>query len=138
MIEITFGVIDGAMLGRPLTSAHPGKWVGWSSNKAHPNYPRFQVEVWLSHVALVQVFDQPGWWQRLSIKWKMPHRGPTWEDLQEIGHDIVGADRTLVEVFPPTADVVNVATMRHLWVVPPNVDLPFVWRRGPRHYDIFK
>lgn len=38
------------------------------------------------------------------------------------------ADSWAVEVFPADADVVNVANMRHLWILP---DAPaFAWRKG--------
>ena len=33
-----------------------------------------------------------------------------------------------MEVYPRTADLVNVANMRHLWVLPEL--LPFAWRKG--------
>ena len=36
-----------------------------------------------------------------------------------------------VEVFPADDQVVNVANMRHLWVLPE--PLPFAWEKGLSH-----
>jgi hypothetical protein len=38
-----------------------------------------------------------------------------------------------VEVYPPAGDVVNVANMRHLWVLRDR--LPFAWRGGKGHVN---
>jgi hypothetical protein len=57
-----------------------------------------------------------GWLQDIS-----------WEDLQRLKREAGYANHDAVEVFPPDCDVVNVANMRHLWVLPPG-NLPFAWR----------
>jgi hypothetical protein len=50
-----------------------------------------------------------------------------WEDLQRLKREAGYGHCDAVEVFPPDEDVVNVANMRHLWVL---VDsLPFAWRK---------
>lgn len=53
----------------------------------------------------------------------------TWVELQRIKHEAGYGDCDAVEVFPPEADVVNVANMRHLWVLPANT-LTFAWRKS--------
>lgn len=50
--------------------------------------------------------------------------GITWDDLQRVKSEIGYGDRLAVEIYPPDADVVNVANMRHLWLVD---WLPFGW-----------
>lgn len=58
--------------------------------------------------------------------------GITWDDLQRVKAEAGYADREAVEVYPPDSDVVNVANMRHLWVLPAGARLPFTWRGGNR------
>lgn len=52
----------------------------------------------------------------------------TWEELQRIKREAGYGDRDAVEVFPPDADVVNVANIRHLWILSSG-HLPFAWRK---------
>lgn len=48
----------------------------------------------------------------------------TWDDMQAI-KDWFWPNRIAVEVFPPKANVVNVADMRWMWVLPQGAVLPF-------------
>jgi hypothetical protein len=43
--------------------------------------------------------------------------GITWDDLQRIKHEAGYGDWYGVEIFPRDRDVVNVANMRHLWLL---------------------
>jgi hypothetical protein len=85
------------------------------------------LRVWRSRDFLVQLFDEAG--GRLSIcrarlaangqRWA---DGITWDELMEVKAGVGFGDRWAVEVFPPDAAVVDVANMRHLWIldgVPP-------------------
>lgn len=38
-------------------------------------------------------------------------------------------DRDAVEAYPKNSDVVNVANIRHLWILPNHADLPVFWRK---------
>lgn len=51
--------------------------------------------------------------------------GISWEEMQAIKDQCGYADRDAVEVFPASVDVVNVANMRHLWVL--SEPLSFKW-----------
>ncbi len=62
--------------------------------------------------------DQHGGWQQ----------DITWEELHRLKSEAGFGDYEAVEVFPRDADVVNVANIRHLWILPGGF-LPFVWRR---------
>lgn len=60
--------------------------------------------------------DSEGYWKD----------GISWEELQRIKNECGFADQCAVEVYPPESDVVNVANMRHLWILP---EPPaFAWR----------
>lgn len=95
--------------------------------------PEGLVEVWQSRDFLVQVYERKNGAERLSIlrtslnaegtRWK---DGISWEQLQRLKHECGRGDRFAVEIYPADADVVNVANLRHLWVLdePPS----FAWR----------
>lgn len=51
-----------------------------------------------------------------------------WDDLQEIKTAVGLGDRYAIEIYPRDRDVVNVANMRHLWVLPE--PLPIGWRNS--------
>jgi hypothetical protein len=84
---------------------------------------------------LVQVFTEyyPFVVVRLSINrtqittnggWK---QDIPWEDLQRLKSEAGYGEFDAVEVYPADKDVVNVANMRHLWVLTDKV--PFAWRQ---------
>lgn len=92
--------------------------------------------VWRSSEFLVQQFDEPNGVTRLSInrtvllatgRWD---ENITWDELQRIKRECGYGDHFAVEVFPADYDVVNVANMRHLWLLP--APLSFAWSRSSR------
>ena len=52
-----------------------------------------------------------------------------WRELQRIKREVGYGDRDAVEIFPADRDVVNVANMRHLWIVSKPIE--FAWRWKP-------
>lgn len=100
------------------------------------NNPAGMIEAWRSRYWLVQVFnlDEHGA-QRVSVN--RPIMGPdgrwadgiTWDDLMEVKRQIGRHDRWAVEIFPPDQHIVNVANLRHFWLL----DAPpaFAWMRNP-------
>ena len=51
----------------------------------------------------------------------------SWDDLQQVKNEVGYFAHTCVEVYPPMRDLVNVANIRHLWVLAE--PLPFAWRK---------
>jgi hypothetical protein len=49
-----------------------------------------------------------------------------WRHLQAIKNEIAGPERTAVEVFPPESLLVDASNEYHLWVMPPETEVPFV------------
>ena len=92
-----------------------------------------RLSVWRSRHFLVQVFRETGA-TRISVsrtsletdsdRWMA---GISWDDLQQIKNYIGFTEHEAVEIYPRVKDEVNVANMRHLWVLPE--PLPFSWRR---------
>lgn len=92
------------------------------------------AEVWLSSVAMVQVHvDRVGQEEVVRLSILSPFKfidGDggvfSWETLQQLKRECGYGDHDAVEVYPRDCDVVNVANMRHLFLID---GLPFVWRR---------
>lgn len=79
-------------------------------------------EVWHSRDYLVQVFIEPNGY-RISVNRTEVSPGGRWDDnlswdeLQEIKRKIGFGIYQAIEIYPPDDDVINVANMRHLWVM---------------------
>lgn len=53
--------------------------------------------------------------------------GITWDDLQRLKRECGYGDADAIEIFPADVDIVNVANMRHLWVM--NGFIACAWRK---------
>lgn len=93
------------------------------------------LQVWRSRDFLVQVYDEKEpVLVRLSVlrttidqkvgRWA---DGITWDELQRIKSECGYGSNDALEVYPPDIDVVNVANLRHLWVM--RDLLAFAWRK---------
>ncbi len=84
-----------------------------------------RLHVWRSRTFLVQLFRETSGYQRLSVnrtewdertaRWR---EGIGWDDLQRLKAEAGFSGHWAVEVFPARAAVVNVANMRHLFLLP--------------------
>ena len=89
------------------------------------------VECWRSRDFLAALWRKGGQ-SRLTVNRTMIDGkgnwldGITWDDLQRIKSECGFGAVEAVEVYPADTDVVNVANMRHLWIL--NEPLPFIWR----------
>lgn len=87
------------------------------------------VRVWQSQKYLVQLFDAgavpmpPTTMMRLSVcrvtlkddgRWE---EGLEWEELMQVKREVGYGDWYALEVYPRDRDIVNVANMRHLWIL---------------------
>lgn len=112
---------------RELVPVPPEKW----PTAFNPVREKYTItHVWRSSDFLVQVINEGGH-IRLSInraqiddsgQWK---DNITWDELQHIKNACGFPSHAAVEVFPPASKVVNVANMRHLWILPEPP--PFMW-----------
>lgn len=107
-----------------LTEAPRSMWPSDGDSKRN--------RVWISRYYLVQEFQEECGY-RLSVnRTDMLPSGRwddnlTWDELQEIKRAVGYGDWYAVEVYPPDLDIVNVANMRHLWVLPAALDIG--WKR---------
>lgn len=87
----------------------------------NPNAP--QRRVLRSRDFLVQEFDAeaPAFVRlsvnRTSVSGERWRDEISWDDLQRLKRECGYGDRDAIEVYPVDTDVVNVANMRHLWVM---------------------
>ncbi len=82
------------------------------------------IEVWISSRYLAQVFSEGNDVFRISVnrtildehgQWQ---QNLSWDELMEVKRQIGRGESYAVEVLPPDADIVNVANMRHFWILP--------------------
>lgn len=99
----------------------------------HPKQPR---RVWRSNTHLVQEFLE-GERIRITVnrtelaasgRWA---DGITWDQLERIKSEIGHGDRWAVELYPPDAEVVDVANMRHLWLLTEAPSFAWTREKGP-------
>lgn len=97
-----------------------------------PSQDGKQNRVWMSRDFLVQEFiENSPVVARLSIcktrlsgdRWE---DGITWDELQLIKNQCGYGELDAVEVYPSDEDIVNVANMRHLWIMQSKIE--FAWR----------
>lgn len=109
-----------------------------------PFFPEFEtvvLNVWQSRDYLAVLYQQRAdGMKRLTVnstrRMRVPYSrkpdgtdwrdGITWDELQRVKNETLGPDVWCVEVYPPEAEVVDVANMRHLWPLdePPATRFP--------------
>lgn len=118
--------------GRPLhlVEVPRAEWTERMTLHAFAPTGSIAVQVFQSREFLLVVWDQAGT-TRLSvmrtdfdIRTRHQRADITWDDLQRLKSEAGFGDATAVEIYPPDKRVVNVANMRHLFIV----DAPdFMW-----------
>lgn len=99
-----------------------------------PQPPPGLIEVWRSRDYLVQIFKEPPpvvariSINRTSISGDRWTDNISWDELQRVKNECGFAGLDAVEIYPNQEDVVNVANIRHLWVLA--VRLSFAWRKS--------
>jgi hypothetical protein len=91
------------------------------------------VEAWVNNVVSVQVYlrDTPwGFVRHLGVRRHDGAELAGWDLLERVKNEVVGQDSIALEVYPPARDVVDLAPMRHLFVVPESFPVPLTIK-GP-------
>ena len=92
----------------------------WPSTGFDPK----RIELWRDGNFLVQVFEEDNDVLRVSVNRVVAGKnakriaGITWETLMSIKRQIGRGEKYAVEVLPRDRDIVNVANMRHFWILP--------------------
>lgn len=82
-------------------------------------------EAWWNDLYQCVVYHYPSGMTHLSLKRHDRAAVRDWRHFQQIKNEIVGPERTAVEIFPPESELVDAANEYHLWVFPEAVELPF-------------
>ena len=96
-----------------------------------PNEKSIRLRVYRNNKFLVQIFNDNNR-ARISINRTIIKSNGhwaddiTWDELQMIKSQIGFGDVMAVEIYPKDKDVVNVANMRHLWIIDDKTELG--WR----------
>ena len=99
--------------------------------------PGAPKRIYRSKKFLVQIFITPFYGvERMSVcrtaldgtRWEA---NITWDELQRLKHECGYGELDAVEVYPADEDVVNVANMRHLFVM--KYPVLFAWRKGSKN-----
>lgn len=105
------------------------QWPNMSARKGKPPF-----EIWRSRDFLAQVYACPNGMERLSVcrteigaggNWR---DNVSWDELQRLKRECGRGDRDAMEAYPADDDIVNVANMRHLFVMPEGTRVGFFWR----------
>lgn len=105
-----------------LTPIPPSEW------KSHP---KNILNVWRSRQYFVQLYRDDAA-LRITINRTELKAGTNWkdnipfEDLMRIKREIGYGDTQAIEIYPPDAEVVNVANMRHLWIPNDRLNIGFI------------
>lgn len=92
-----------------------------------------RFKVWLSSGYLVQAFHQADGVIRLSVNRTTLNANGwddnlSWDELQHIKTECGYGDRVAIEIYPDESNLVNVANIRHLWILQ---EAPvFMWRKS--------
>lgn len=107
----------------------------WPPNVA--SMPSRPVMVFRSRDFLASFYDDPNGYLRMSVQrvtqfgdgnWK---DGITWDDLQRVKAQCGFGEHWMVETYPPDSEIVNVANIRHLFLL--SEVPPFAWTKKDKH-----
>lgn len=96
--------------------------------------PADQIEVWRSRDFFVQIYQENDEVLRLSVNRTLVSGNRfkddiSWDDLQRLKKECGYSHMAAVEIYPPDESVVNVANMRHLFILQTPPD--FMWNKSP-------
>jgi hypothetical protein len=105
----------------------------WPTDLEVPGMLAPPLQVWRSRYFIAILHDEAGKSaRRLSVQRTSLNDegeiegGITWDELMHIKSECGFGDVDAVELYPRNVDVVNIANMRHLWILPTLSDL--AWR----------
>lgn len=121
--------VENSKWPRTLTVVPCDLWPAIATTVPEDERP---VQVWRSMLFICMEFRDCGH-QRLTIHRSVLESGGrnwlagiSWDELMAVKDQAGFGDRWAVEVYPPTSQIVNVANMRHLWLLPEPP--PYGWR----------
>lgn len=129
-----------SIMARAVHARRTGRWPAWTWHTIKPG--QIKTNGWASQftriaengVFSVLVRDvETAWGTVRHAMITTPAAGmePTWGERQRIKNELLGRERTAVEVFPAVSELVDGANAYHLWVMPEGMALPFTLNSRP-------
>lgn len=90
--------------------------------------PRGLIKCLKNNMYIVQCFKKETGWgviDHLMCRRNDESATHSWQELQRIKNEVMGEDRTAVEIYPSVNKLVDDANIYHLWVLPEKFSLPF-------------
>ena len=85
------------------------------------------VDGWVNNVVAVQTYNRDTAWGRvlhLAVRRHDETEIVGWDLLQRVKNEVVGEDRVALEVYPRATELLDLAPMRHLFVLPEGFEMP--------------
>jgi len=123
---------ENAKYGRELVKI---EYADWPENVKNYDGPLKPIAAWRNARFFVQVCEEPNGAVRISVNRTQIDEtynmvaGITWDELYIIKNEIGYADKDCIEIYPAESTLVNVANIRHLFVL--NEPHPFNWKNKP-------
>lgn len=99
-------------------------------NMPYTSHPQDLDCVWRNKKFTVMVWNLPAG-KKLSISrntWDSHTRrytdGITWDEIMEIKRCCGFGERNAIEFYPPDSEVINIANVRHIWLLPNSLTDP--------------
>ena len=93
-------------------------------NMPYTSHAQDLDSVWRNKKFTVMVWNVPAG-KKLSISrntWDSHTRrytdGITWDEIMEIKRGVGFGDKNAIEFYPPDDEVINIANVRHIWILP--------------------
>lgn len=120
---------------KPAKSPFAAVWGVWEEREVPEWHSKGTgvTRALLNKLYSVQISQHLTVWGIVIHLWIKRHDGQpvrSWGDMQRIKNELVGPERTGVEVYPKESRKVDDANMYHLWVLPADFELPFCLQRG--------
>ncbi len=81
--------------------------------------PKGLINAWLNNIYGVQEYQ--GYpWPKIIIGRHDKKTNVTWSELQRIKNEIFGAERMAIQIFPKASELVDVANMYWMFLIPVN------------------
>lgn len=93
-------------------------------NMPYTSHPQDLDSVWRSKKYTVMVWNVPAG-TKLTIsrnEWDSHTRRYkdeiTWDEIMDIKRSVGMGERNAIEFYPPDSEVINIANVRHIWILP--------------------
>lgn len=122
-----------------LRAGMRGPWTKWLHGSCNP----FSIDLRAhtvhqnNYFTVLEATRRSVWGKITHLMISRHDNGMTdsWRDKQRIKNELCGENRTAVEVFPTTANLIDQANMAHLWVLEEGKELPFGLEWQVHHLD---